>query len=106
MHRKVGLSEKAIINQTGAPYWMIRYLRDTGQLPVVVPSRGRGYSTLYAPGSVDIVRRHLNRRKSVALAVDDDDNTQPSGRRELTARPKLPPSTGSPPPLSEDREIQ
>ena len=67
---------------------------------------GHGLPRLYPPEAISQIQKYLNRRQSVASAVDDDDNTQPSGGRELTARPKLPPSTGSPPPLSEDREIQ
>ena len=46
---------------TNAPSYVIVYLRDCGRLPIVQESKGRGYSTLYHPDAVKVVKDHLQK---------------------------------------------
>ena len=67
------LSEKDLVRATGAPPWVIRYLRDAGRLPVAVPSQGRGYPTVYAKEAKAAVLEHLQRRKGLSPSEMSDD---------------------------------
>ena len=68
------LTEKEIVRATGAPFYTIRYLRDTGRLPIALPSKGRGYPTLYTSEAIEIVEEHLAAR---TRGVGTDINQQP-----------------------------
>ena len=56
------LTRKDLVNQTGAKYYVIDYLRNCGKLPVIAYSLRKGISTLYHPDSIKVVQDHLERR--------------------------------------------
>jgi len=56
------LTRKDLVNQTGAKYYVIDYLRNCGKLPVIAYSLRKGISTLYHPDSIKVIRDHLERR--------------------------------------------
>ena len=56
------ITRKEIVNQTGAKYYVIDYLRNIGKLPVIAESQKRGVPTLFHPDSIKIVQDHLDRR--------------------------------------------
>jgi len=57
------LSKKELRLKVKCPGYIIDYLGDCGKLPVVKPSKGRGYPTLYHPDAIQIIKDHLERRK-------------------------------------------
>ena len=61
-HMNEALTRKDLVNQTGAKYYVIDYLRNIGKLPVIAYSLRKGISTLYHPDSIKVIRDHLERR--------------------------------------------
>ena len=59
------LNRTQLCKATGAPGYVIIYLKDCGRLPIAKESRGRGYPTLYAPEAIQIVKDHMNKRNSI-----------------------------------------
>jgi len=57
--KKQFLTKKQLHQATGCPGYTINYLYDSGRLPIVQESSGKGYLRLYDPSSVDIVKKHL-----------------------------------------------
>jgi len=53
------ITRKELVKATGAPFYIISYLRDLGRLPIVKESSGRGNPNLYDPAAVDVVRDYL-----------------------------------------------
>ena len=53
------LTLQTLARSTGAPPYIISYLKDTGRLPIYKESVGKGYPILYDPKAIDIVRDHM-----------------------------------------------
>ena len=62
---------KELQHATGAPKYVINYLKENGRLPIAQESKGRGYPTLYDPYAVEVVKDHLGKAR--------DQNEQPLG---------------------------
>jgi len=58
-----GLTSKELRQATGAPFYVIDYLRKLNRLPILFPSTGQGDATVFHPDSIKIVIKHLNRKK-------------------------------------------
>lgn len=56
-----GLTLTQICEETGAPFYVVKYLNMLGRLPVVRGSNGRGYCTLYDRGAIQVVQSHLEK---------------------------------------------
>ena len=63
MDKTNSLNRKQLCKATEAPAWLIVYLKDCQRLPIVKESQGRGYSTLYAPEAIQIVKDHLKKQR-------------------------------------------
>ena len=61
-HMNEALTRKDLVNQTGAKYYVIDYLRNCGKLPVIAQSLRKGIPTLFHVDSLKVVRDHLERR--------------------------------------------
>ena len=61
----VGFSRKQLMRETGCSPATFGYYRDLGILPLLKESAGIGYSNLYAPRAVDVIRARLARRGRV-----------------------------------------
>ena len=61
MKERETITKKHIRSLTGCAGYTIDYLNDCGRLPVVEPSRGKGYPTKYDPKAIDIVKKHLGK---------------------------------------------
>ena len=59
-----GLTKRQVRRLTGSPGYVVDYLHDSGRLPVVKESQGPGYPRLYDPSAVEIVKKHLEKRRS------------------------------------------
>ena len=55
------LNRNQLCKATGAPAYLITYLKNCGRLPIVQESSGRGYPTLYHPDAVKVVEDHLKK---------------------------------------------
>jgi len=66
-----GLTRKELLELTGAKVHLVTYLRECNKLPIVQESPGRGYTNLYHPDCVEIIRKHMNRR----LRKDENEQT-------------------------------
>ena len=55
------LTRKALVISTGAPFYIINYLKDCGRLPIVKQSKGKGFPILYDLEAIEIVKKHLNK---------------------------------------------
>jgi len=53
------LTLKQLVEETGAPFYIINYLKATNRLPIAQPSLGRGYQTKYTIEAVEIIKQHL-----------------------------------------------
>ncbi len=58
----VGISRKQLCQITGAPYYMIDYLRALNRLPLVSDTRETGTPTIFHPDAVEVVRAHMSKR--------------------------------------------
>jgi len=58
----VGISRKTLIEQTGAPLWVLNYLNANNALPVINPAKGRGFPVEYSQGAVNVVLEYLKTR--------------------------------------------
>ena len=56
------LTKKQIKKTVGCPGYVIDYLNDCGRLPVVEPSRGKGYPIKYDLKAIEIVKKHLGKQ--------------------------------------------
>lgn len=56
------LTLRQLVKKTGLTYYKLIYLRDTGKLPIIRESQGRGYPTLYHPDAIQIIKDHLAKR--------------------------------------------
>ena len=56
------LTRKQLGKVTGAPIYLINYLRDCQRLPIVRESRGRGFPILYHPDCVKVIRDHMSKQ--------------------------------------------
>tara|TARA_B100000315_G_C14157632_1_gene398558 strand:- start:125 stop:328 length:204 start_codon:yes stop_codon:yes gene_type:complete len=61
MANQDSLNRTELQNATGVPAYIILYLKDCGRLPIVQESKGRGYSTLYHPDAIEVVKEHLSK---------------------------------------------
>jgi hypothetical protein len=55
------LTRKIIINRTGAPTWLVDYLKANNRLPIEKDSIGSGSPVIFKPEAIDIVVAHLER---------------------------------------------
>ena len=62
MVKENALNKTQLCKATGAPGYVIIYLKDCGRLPIDQESQGRGYPTLYNPEAVEVVKKHLEKR--------------------------------------------
>ena len=53
------ITKKQLKTATNAPGYIIDYLRECNRLPIVHKAKGPGYSTLYHPDAVQVVKEHL-----------------------------------------------
>lgn len=53
------LTLKTIQKATGAPIYLIQYLKACNRLPIIKQSSGRGYPTYYDVKAIDVVKRHM-----------------------------------------------
>ena len=67
------LTRQTLVRLTGAPPYIISYLKDTGRLPVYKESAGIGYPTKYDPKAIDIIKKHLGKQ------LENDNNIQSFG---------------------------
>ena len=56
------LTKTDLRRKIGCPGYVIDYLNDCGRLPVVEPSRGKGYPVRYDPKAIEIVKKHLGKQ--------------------------------------------
>ena len=61
MQQKQTLTRTELQKATGAPVYVITYLRDCERLPIVQKSRGKGYPTRYHPDAVKVVKKHMQK---------------------------------------------
>lgn len=66
-----GLTLKELVQLTGSPPHIIKYLTGLGRLPIIKDSAGAGYPRRYHQDAIKIVREHL--------AKSDTGRRQPSG---------------------------
>jgi hypothetical protein len=55
------LTRKIIIRRTGAPTWLVDYLKANNRLPLAKDSTGSGNPVIFKPEALDIVIAHLER---------------------------------------------
>ena len=53
------ITKKQLKAATTAPGYIIDYLRECNRLPIVHKAKGPGYSTLYHPDAIEVVKEHL-----------------------------------------------
>ena len=63
MNKDKYITKSQLHKQTGAPGYIITYLKDCGRLPIVQESKGRGYPTLYDPSAVEVIKKHISKCK-------------------------------------------
>ena len=63
MNKNKYLTKSQLRKATGAPGYVIIYLKDCGRLPIVKESGGRGYPTLYSPSAIEVIEEHLSKWK-------------------------------------------
>ena len=56
------ITQKNLVELTGAPPYIIKYLNACKRLPVIQESFGIGYPVLYHPDAIQIIKEHLNKR--------------------------------------------
>jgi len=59
MNKQNEITLKQLVDLTGAPYYIINYLKETNRLPIAKNSQGRGYPTIYTREAVEIIKQHL-----------------------------------------------
>lgn len=52
---------KTLVELTGAPPYIIKYLNSCRRLPVIQNSKGQGYPVIYSAKAVKVVKGHLER---------------------------------------------
>ena len=57
----IALNRNELQKATGAPVYMIVYLRNCGRLPIARESKGRGYPTLYHHDAIEVVKEHMRK---------------------------------------------
>ena len=65
MEAKTGLTVKELCEETGAPFYIIEYLRRLNRLPILFESTGKGDGTIFKPKAIEIVKKHINRKKRI-----------------------------------------
>ncbi len=60
-----GLTPKALCEESGAPFYTVKYLHALGRLPVLRESSGRGYPTIFHRDAITIVRQHMARQEGI-----------------------------------------
>lgn len=61
-----GLTLKDLVESTGCKPYLIQYYAQCGYLPILRPSTGPGYPTLYDPSAIDVIRERMARRQPQA----------------------------------------
>ena len=59
------ITRKTIMQETGAPHYVVDYLRCAGRLPIVKDSPGAGVPVLFGIKSIEIVKEHIERSQRV-----------------------------------------
>jgi hypothetical protein len=54
---------KDLQKQTNAPAYVIQYLKACNRLPIAKESPGQGFPVHYKPEAVEVVKKHLEKRK-------------------------------------------
>ncbi len=67
-----GMTLKQLCEETGAPFYVVKYLNALGRLPVIKESNGRGYCTIYGRDAIDVVQSHLEKSSKAPLAGEGD----------------------------------
>lgn len=57
------LTTKTLQQATGAPIYVIQYLKACNRLPIAKESKGRGYPTYYKPNAVNVIKKHMAKQK-------------------------------------------
>lgn len=60
--QKEQITQKDLVESTGAPPYIIKYLNDCKRLPVIQDSIGIGYPTFYHPDAIQVIKEHLKKR--------------------------------------------
>ena len=57
------LTRKTIIKRTGAPTWLVDYLKANNRLPIEKDSTGSGNPVIFKPEAIEIIINHLSKGK-------------------------------------------
>ena len=60
------ITQKNLVELTGAPPYIIKYLNACKRLPVIQESKGQGYPTYYNPKAIDVIKEHLSKQSTVS----------------------------------------
>lgn len=71
-----GLTLKTLVQLTGSPPHIIKYLTGLGRLPIIKDSAGAGYPRRYHRDAIKIVQEHLC--KSGKYSSTDVDSRKPT----------------------------
>ena len=58
-----GLTPKELSKATGAPFYVIEYLRRLNRLPILFETTGKGDVTIFKLDAVAVVKNHIDRKK-------------------------------------------
>ncbi|MCH8273123.1 MAG: hypothetical protein IIB41_07695 [Candidatus Marinimicrobia bacterium] len=64
MQEKKTLTKRELQKITGAPAYVITYLRECNKLPITKESIGRGYSTVYDFNAIEVIKEHLKKQSN------------------------------------------
>lgn len=56
------LTLKDLQKETGAPIYVVQYLKSCNRLPIAEPSKGRGYPTFYKESAIEVINNHLSKQ--------------------------------------------